>query len=222
MSETSQPLDLLPTSLVEELGRLSHDQIEKYFPGVQLLLVELRADAPDLERGLNENQGWAGAPPKPSTVTAATTATFPALRASGSRHSLEGMDRIQLLAKLSGARHFVLPLFKRNIENSLEETKLAVGRIEGSDVMLCHSSISKVHAWFQVDNNGALYVSDANSLNGTRVNGKPLKAGEPQWIQPLDTLQFGSISAFTCAPLVLRGMLRSLLAAAKPSALETP
>jgi hypothetical protein len=213
MQPASASPELQPQSLIDELARLSHDQVQKYFPGVQLLLVELRDDAPDLAAGLIENQALAGSPPKPSAVNAPTTVTFPALRAVGSRSSdessLEGMDRIQLLAKLSGARYFVLPLFKRSGQTS-EATRIVVGRIEGSDVMLRHSSISKQHAWFQVDNSGALYLTDAQSLNGTCVNGKPLKSGEPQWIQPLDHLQFGSISAFTCAPLVLRSLLKTL------------
>jgi hypothetical protein len=213
--------------LVDEIARLSHDQVQRYFPGVQLLLVELRDDAPELAQGLDENQNWAGAPPKPSAVNAPTTVTFPALRATGSPtgapgEGLEGMDRIQLLAKLSGARHFVLPLFKRTSQSS-EETRLLVGRVEGCDVMLRHFSVSKQHAWFQVDRSGALYLTDAQSLNGTRVNGKSLQPGEPQWIQSLDHLQFGSISAFTCAPLVLRSMLKSLRALSqRGDGLETP
>jgi hypothetical protein len=219
--------ELLPHTLVDELARLSHDQVEKYFPGVQLLLVELRDDAPELAQGLDENQTWAGSPPKPSAVSAPTTVTFPALRAAGSRQNsegegLEGMDRIQLLAKLSGARHFVLPLFKRSTQPG-EETRLVVGRIEGCDVMLRHPSISKQHAWFQVDRSGALYLTDAQSLNGTRVNGKSLPPGEPNWLQPLDHLQFGSVSAFTCAPFVLRSMLKSLRASSsRNEGLETP
>lgn len=226
MQPASASPELQPQSFIDELAQLTHDQVQKYFPGVQLLLVELRDDAAELASGLIENQAWAGAPPKPSAVNAPTTVTFPAMRAVGSRRveesSLEGMDRIQLLAKLSGARHFVLPLFKRTAQ-ATEATRIVVGRIEGSDVMLRHSSISKQHAWFQVDNNGALYLTDAQSLNGTCVNGKPLKPGEPHWIQPLDHLQFGSISAFTCVPLILRSMLRTLRRVGQHSdGLETP
>jgi hypothetical protein len=218
--------ELQPQSFIDELARLSHEQVTKYFLGVQLLLVELRDDAPELAIGLVENQALAGSPPKPSAVNAPTTVTFPALRAVGSRTSdesnLEGMDRIQLLAKLSGARYFVLPLFKRASQSS-QATQIVVGRIEGSDVMLVHSSISKQHAWFQVDNSGALYLTDSQSLNGTCVNGKPLKPGEPHWIQPLDHLQFGSISAFTCAPLILRSMLKTLRSVRQShDGLETP
>lgn len=215
--------DLQPGTWIDELGRLSTDEIESRYPGVLLLVVELRDDTPELEQGLDENRRWEGQPPKRADVHATTTATFPALRAAGARPSLEGMDRIQLLAKLSGARHFILPLFKRKSASEFEETKLTVGRNEGTDVMLHHSSVSKLHAWFEQDQSGALYLSDAGSLNGTRVNGKPLRNGELQWIQPLDQLQFGNIAAFTCSVPVLRSVLRSLSAAKRAlGELETP
>jgi hypothetical protein len=210
MSEEPIFNNLQPSALIDEIKRLPSSQLDARYSGIQFLLVELRDDCPELEAGLVENHALVGRPPSPSAVSAATTVTFPALRAAGARASLEGMDRIQLLAKLSGARHFVLPLFKREGGQFKEASKISVGRNKGTDVTLCHSSVSKLHAWFEMDSSGALYLFEAKSLNGTRVNGKPVTPEEPQWLQPMDQIQFGSINAFTCTPAVLRGALRSL------------
>jgi hypothetical protein len=51
---------------------------------------------------------------------------------------------------------------------------ILVGRSRTNDVCVSHSSVSKLHARVRVADDGALYLSDAGSSNGTQVNGAPL------------------------------------------------
>jgi pSer/pThr/pTyr-binding forkhead associated (FHA) protein len=51
-------------------------------------------------------------------------------------------------------------------------------------------------------------VRDAGSRNGTFTNDLRLASGESAWIQPMDRLKFGAVSACLCPPAVLRRVLR--------------
>lgn len=48
---------------------------------------------------------------------------------------------------------------------------ITIGRLNGNDVFLADSSVSKFHAFVRVGDDGRLLLSDAKSRNGTTVNG---------------------------------------------------
>lgn len=62
----------------------------------------------------------------------------------------------------------VIPISKRSFSSFLE--RISVGRVQSHDVVLRHPSVSKFHGWFEVQQDGQLYLGDAGSLNSTYVN----------------------------------------------------
>lgn len=54
------------------------------------------------------------------------------------------------------------------------------------------NSVSRTHAEIYADTTGWL-IRDKGSLNGTTLNGKRLRANEPERLQPLDQCVFGEL-----------------------------
>lgn len=75
------------------------------------------------------------------------------------------------------------------------DAQIILGRDISCDVAIIDAKVSRKHAriW---NNNGATFIEDSNSTNGSSVNGKPLKAGEPHKLTPGDELVIGD-STFT-------------------------
>jgi len=94
---------------------------------------------------------------------------------------------------LAGTYH-VLPLRKRSEAAFLRS--VSVGRARNHDIVLRHRSVSKFHGSFDLDDQGRLYVRDANSSNHTFVNGQQVT--DRMEIHPGDNVQFGSVEAHLC------------------------
>jgi len=114
---------------------------------------------------------------------------------------------IELARRLDDGGHFIVPLRKRAGADATYMDRISVGRARNKDIVLRHQSVSKFHCWFEVDDTGAFYVTDAGSKNSTRVNAATLNARERTRIEPGDVVRFGSIEAILCAPRVLWGAL---------------
>ncbi len=71
--------------------------------------------------------------------------------------------------------------------------RITVGRAPNVDVVLRFGYISKLHAYFQVTEQGEMFLHDHNSANGTAANGIPVRAGSPVRIQAGDALEFGAL-----------------------------
>ena len=65
-----------------------------------------------------------------------------------------------------------------NPEKKFKLTKATslIGRNPGSDIMVADPSISRQHCLLQLTDRG-LHVKDLNTVNGTKINGIPLKEG---------------------------------------------
>ncbi|MEZ4871985.1 MAG: FHA domain-containing protein [Bdellovibrionales bacterium] len=67
---------------------------------------------------------------------------------------------------------------------------IVVGRGSSADAIFSHSELSRKH--FRIDLfDGALYITDLNSSNGTHINGQQLVPGEPTPVSPDDRIGFG-------------------------------
>jgi hypothetical protein len=72
--------------------------------------------------------------------------------------------------------------------------KVLVGRTETNDLVVSHMTVSKHHAFFQVDElTGALSLTDTDSTNGTQLNGQVLEARQPQLLSDGDQVAFGDM-----------------------------
>jgi len=86
---------------------------------------------------------------------------------------------------------YVMPINKRSGVSFLE--RISVGRVNGHDIVLRHASVSKFHAWFELPEDGHLYVGDAGSRNYTYVNGE--RVTDRTRVQPGAKLAFGMLEA---------------------------
>ncbi len=78
------------------------------------------------------------------------------------------------------------------LTHELTEDSVSVGRLPESTIELSDASVSSRHAELTV--NGLDYrLKDIGSTNGTRINGKPLVAGESHSLQDGDSVSFGSV-----------------------------
>lgn len=71
--------------------------------------------------------------------------------------------------------------------------RVSIGRGADNTLKLTHSSVSKVHAALVMKPDGALWVSDIGSTNGTFLNGRRLSYGEARPLAAGDVLAFGEV-----------------------------
>jgi hypothetical protein len=103
-------------------------------------------------------------------------------------------SRAPLTRELLESPRFVLPLRKRSEAAFLKS--VSVGRARNHDIVLRHRSVSKFHGAFDFDEQGRLFVRDANSSNHTFVNGE--KVEQPRELHAGDLVQFGSVESYLC------------------------
>lgn len=72
-----------------------------------------------------------------------------------------------------------------------DQPEITIGRIQGNDIVLPKSNISKQHARI-VQNAGTLVVIDSKSTNGTYVNGQ--RIGAPQDLESGDRIYIGDFT----------------------------
>ena len=92
----------------------------------------------------------------------------------------------------------IVPIRKRAERSFIQH--VSVGRARNHDIVLRHRSVSKFHAWFEVDDSGVFYLGDAKSTNATKVNGKIVMGPGLTRVDAGAELLFGSVEATLCAP----------------------
>lgn len=170
-----------------------------------LLVVRLRAGDTELASGLGAAMmhGAASVPVQPvgsmEFHTVVQTPSEQPIMAARSGTAPE----TELARRLAEGGHFIVPLRKRTGGDALYMDRISVGRARNKDIVLRHQSVSKFHCWFEVDDTGAFYVTDAGSKNSTKVGVNVLAPRERTRVEPGDIIRFGSVEAVVCAPRVL-------------------
>jgi hypothetical protein len=179
------------------------DRFLSRYGDTQLLLVKLQPGLDALEMGLSTIQRTAVQRVQPSIrvmgfeTVVLNEEQIMTLAADETVRDHVRIERLRWLLKAD--RYFVMPLRKRTDDATFLD-RVSVGRATNKDIVLRHPSVSKFHAWFEMDENRSLYVADADSTNGTMQNGKKLTPRELVRISPNDHLRFGSIDCVACDP----------------------
>ncbi len=66
----------------------------------------------------------------------------------------------------------VTPVVKK--DGNLFPSRICLGRTRNNDLVILHPRISKFHAYFTTGEEGAYFITDAGSTNGTFLDGKRL------------------------------------------------
>jgi hypothetical protein len=178
------------------------DEFLEHYGDTQFLLVKLQPGLEALELGLTTIQRVAVQPVLPSIrvmgfETAILTEQQVLELELGEGSEAARIERLRWL--LRNDRYFVLPLRKRT-EDATFMDRVSLGRSTNKDIVLRHPNVSKFHAWFEMDEQSALYVADAEATNGTLLNGKKLAPRELTRVSSGDHLRFGSVECVACDP----------------------
>lgn len=194
--------NLGPERLLEDASA-SEERFLARYGDTQLLMVKLQPGAESLEAGLSTSQRSAMQRVQPSIRVMGfetqvineeqlRTAAFD----GGGRDDMR-VERLRWL--LRNDRYFVMPLRKRTDDPTFLD-RVSIGRATNKDIVLRHPNVSKFHAWFEMDDMNALYLADADSTNGTMLNGKKLPPRELLRVNSGDHVRFGSIECVACDP----------------------
>ncbi len=107
-------------------------------------------------------------------------------------------DEDALAGLVEKTNHFVAAIRKRVRGDGQEPGRITVGRDKECDIVLSSSTVSKLHAWFEIDENGTHWVTDKGSRNGTRINGQRIGIDHAAALEPGDAVDFGLVRAVFC------------------------
>lgn len=100
---------------------------------------------------------------------------------------------------LKGGTKTVARIEKREGTNPFSQM-VTLGRARNNDIELKAASISKFHAYFTLDGNGDVFMTDAGSTYGTQVGGDPLIAKIPVRLTSGVRIDLGSLGAVFYQP----------------------
>ncbi len=185
----------------------------------QLLLVRIPEGDTELELGLGEGAPATGTGRKTITggIPFRTGVEEPprALRSETPRRQ----DPTALRQLIEKHAYFAIPVRKREDSDALFMGRISIGRARNKDIVLRHSSVSKFHAWFEVDPSDDVYLCDAGSTNLTHVNGQSLEPRTRTSVGAGDSIRFGAVEAILCSPRTFWDALRL---SKGPSATDRP
>jgi hypothetical protein len=107
-------------------------------------------------------------------------------------------DEDALAGLVEKTSHFAAVIRKRGRGEGHEPGRITVGRDKESDIVLSSSTVSKLHAWFEIDENGTHWVTDKGSRNGTRINGQRIGVERAAALEPGDSIDFGLVRSVFC------------------------
>lgn len=198
--------NLIPARVVTEVAAPESHFVGRYGDAL-LLMIKLQPAVDQLERGLVTSDITSGQRVAPSVRAMAfetQVADVDDIRATvadgQAAHGIVRAERLRWLIRSD--RYYVAPLRKRSQDESFRD-RVSVGRAINKDVVLRHPNVSKLHAWFELDEAGGVYVADADSSNGTFLNHQRLPPRELTQISAGQHLRFGSVEAIVCSAAAL-------------------
>jgi hypothetical protein len=198
---------LLPDQLAHPFKTTSDADLVPFLANALLLLVRVEDPSGKLADGLAQCTKMAGKGVAREAVTVVRAVGSPT---SGRRvrRAAPVVDVQKLRESLEASAHFMVPLTERNRGAGNDKaTRIYVGRLPDCEIVLRDVSVSQRHAWIDCDEDGAYFLVDENSTNGTRVNAEQLVPGLHVDIHSGDVLRFGDVFA-----TVVRGQLLCELA----------
>jgi hypothetical protein len=214
MSAATVLRNVAPASLAEIAGTQDFTRFLLQYGNSLVLAVRVGEDDPQLASGLD---GPSGGPAGRASAPGIRSMEFHTASQAAPRHFLRratdvrgaaGAELVQRLSsRLQEGRHVIVPLRQRADSETLSAERISVGRATNKDIVLRHSSVSKFHAWFETDANDVAFVTDAESKNATRVNGKALSPRERTHVEPGDVIIFGTVDTVLCSPDTLWAVL---------------
>ena len=203
--------NLLPDSLIETAVQLPLVEFMTLHGDTQFLLVRVDEPTGELAATLAASQrtGDSLAAPSPYAMGYNT-----AVGADSGGISQIDADQPFGISDVQRAlvRHpyFVVPLRKRGGDGTYSE-RISIGRARNKDIVLRDRSVSKFHAWFEMDDEGRFYAADAGSKNGTRINREQVVPRELVQVHAGDRIRLGSVETILCPPDLLWGAVRPTL-----------
>jgi hypothetical protein len=198
--------NLAPRALVEDAAALDLMDFLTRYGDALFLLVRIPEGDTELELGLS-----AAAPDtdtgKPGPIPFHTGLQAPPRTWRSERVRNEEPGALRQLIEENA--YFAVPVRKRGDSEALFMGRISIGRARNKDIVLRHTSVSKFHAWFEVDESEKLHVCDGGSTNLTHVNGQPIEARARIAVEPGDRLRFGAVETVLCSPRALWDCLRA-------------
>jgi hypothetical protein len=74
-----------------------------------------------------------------------------------------------------------------------QDNRIFVGRSSKCDIVIRHSTVSKLHAYISVSETGSYTLTDADSNNGTYAGDRLLAVHTPEPLCPNDVIIFGTV-----------------------------
>lgn len=160
-----------------------------------VLLVRMDDQSGDLRVGLDESTAEVPPPAPTRDRIGFSTALDPEeVRGRTSSIPPPPVDHLELRRRLLGAPYFAVPIRKREHGTKPFAGKVSVGRARNNDIVLRHPTVSKFHAWFEIED-GQVRVADARSKNHTWIAGEPLPVNEPRALPAGVEIRFGRVLA---------------------------
>jgi len=191
---------LFPATLAQFVVESDQQQFIATSGGCAWLLVQLEPQQAELRAGLLAMEQADSTTLQPSlSVLGYDTVIHdvgPMFGATGAALSRPTFDAVVLRRLIERQPQFALPLRKR--AGDAYADRISVGRARNKDVVLREESVSKFHAWFEMDEAGRFYLADAGSANGTRVAGRLLPPRELSPVAMGALIEFGAVRAALC------------------------
>jgi len=121
----------------------------------------------------------------------------------------EAFDEEALVGIVEKTSHYVAAIRKRSRADAADPGRIMVGRAHDCDIVLSSQTVSKLHAWIEVSDNGTHWVTDKGSRNGTRVNGQRIAVDQPAALDAGDRVEFGLVRAVFCPVTIFWRALRN-------------
>jgi hypothetical protein len=186
---------LAPMELARDAMTLDLIGFMTRYGDAPLLLVRVEDGDEELELGLSATGPATGtgrstiAEPLPFRTDLQEVPIRPRAASKRGREEPEALRRL-----LEQHRYFGVSLRKRGDADALFMDRVSIGRARNKDIILRHATISKFHAWFELNEaDTTMYVCDAGSTNLTHVNEKQLEPRVRTAVEPGDVIRFGSV-----------------------------